>query len=101
MPKIVGLDDFSSLAAVVGMATLQLHGTYTKTAPSLQELRDASPADTDILNKLNDADYLVGGLVLFIGVAFLILGRTPIPLILLAVGFVLLSGWHHLVRKAA
>lgn len=98
---VAGLPDFASVAAVVGMASLQLHGAYSKTAPSLQDLRDAAPGDTDILNKLNDADYLVGGLVLFIGIAFLALAKTVAPLVLLSIGFVVLSSWHHLVRKAA
>ena len=96
-----GLADFGSVAAVVGMASVQLHQMYTNSAPSLQELRDASPGDLSTHNKLNDADFMVGGLALFIGIAFLVLTRKVAPLILLSIGFVMISSWHHLVRKAA
>lgn len=101
MQLTTGLGDFSSVATVVAMASLQLHGAYSKVAPSLGDLRDSHPGDIDIQNKLNDADYLVGGLVVFIGLAFLVLAGTATPLVLLAIGFVTLSAWHHLVRKAA
>lgn len=84
-------------AGLVGVALWQLAEAYRDTAPPLGDLRRADRDCVDHRQRLLDADLMVGGLALLAGSAASWLMRSWIPLVIVALGFVWVSGWHHLV----
>lgn len=95
----------SSAAVLLGLAAFQLADTWTKTAPSLSEIRAAQP-DGDPLayaamrQKLMDADMSVGTTAVVIGLVVSILTRDPSALVVMLLVFVALSGWQHAILTA-
>jgi hypothetical protein len=87
----------AAAAGLVGVALWQLAGFYRDTAPPLGELRRADPDEVDHRQRLLDADLMVGGLALLAGGAASWLMRSWIPIVIVALGFAWVSGWHHLV----
>lgn len=85
--------------AIVGLAGFQMLTVWHQFAPSLSELREASPSDTLTRQKLLDADIMVGSTVLILGTAITILTDDKTPLIIMATLFSTVAVWHHLVQS--
>lgn len=87
----------AGLVGLVGFAVWQLHEAYTDMAPDLHALRECDPFDLRPRQQLMDTDVCVGGIALLAGGAASWLMRSPLPLALMALAFVLVSGYHHAV----
>jgi len=92
--------DASTTATVIGLAGFQLLQAWNANAPSLAELRSAPPGDVSVKQKLMDADLMVGGLAVILGVTFAVLSHDSTALLVMIVIFGLVSGWHHSVLNA-
>lgn len=86
--------------AVVGVAGFQLLQAWNANAPSLSEIRSADPGNVSVRQKLMDADFMVGGLAVVLGVTFALLTRDLTALIVMLVMFGTVSAWHHAVMNA-
>lgn len=87
----------AGLVGLVGFAVWQLHNAYTDMAPDLHALREANGDDVKPRQQLLDTDVCVGGIALLAGVAASWLMRSPVPILLMGLAFVLVSGYHHAV----
>jgi hypothetical protein len=87
----------AAAASVIGLAGFQLFTAWSNTAPSLSDLRAATPGDDSMRQKLYDADFMVGGLALALGVAFSVLSHDMTALVVMMVIFGMVSLWHHSV----
>lgn len=92
-------------AAVLGFAGFQLLQAYQNSAPPLSDIRKTQPSpgsDTYIhyAQRLMDADFLVGGLAVILGVTFAILAKDLTALVVMLVIFGSVSMWYHNVLKA-
>lgn len=85
----------AAAASVVGLAAFQLWQAWDTTAPSLQEVREASPGDLNVRQRMLDANIKVGGLAVIIGVSFAVLTRDLTALVLMLVIFGALSFLHN------
>lgn len=85
---------------VIGLSTFQLAQLWTDHAPALSAVRNAGGNDLAVAQQLMDAEFLVGGFVVLIGAAFIVLTGDWIPLVLLGLAFGALVGWYHQVLTA-
>lgn len=85
-------------AGLIGVAMWEIVKAYGSAAPSLTDLRRAETDDVDHRQRLLDADIMVGGLALIAGAAASWLMRSWVPVVLSALAFVWVSGWHHAVQ---
>jgi len=92
--------DATTTASVLGLAGFQLIQAWNSNAPSLKDLREASPDDIGVRQKLHDADFMVGGVAIILGVTFSILARDNTALYVMLVIFGSISLWHHSVLNA-
>lgn len=83
--------------AVIGLAGFQLLQAWNANAPKLAELRSAKPDDISVHQKLQDADILVGGAALMLGVSFAVMTKNATALVLMLVMFGSISFWNHAV----
>lgn len=90
----------STSAVLVGLAAFQLADYWTKTAPTLAEMRASEPGDVTTRQKLLDAEMQVGTLAAVIGVVITVLTRDPSALVIMLGVFAALAGWHHAVLQA-
>lgn len=90
----------SLAATVVGVAGYQLLQLWNANAPSLSDVRSAHPDDHSVRQRLHDADYLVGGLTVILGVTFAVLTRDTTALMVMLVIFGSVSLWWHSVMNA-
>lgn len=88
-------------AAVVGLTTYELWQAWHNNAPTLAQVREASPNDIAIRQRLLDADITVGSLAILIGVTYGILTKDVTALIVLLCVFGALSFFHHWTLDAA
>lgn len=91
--------DVNATAALIGVSTYQLWNAWIQTAPSLADLRAATPGD-DTHQKLLDATYQVGGLVAMIGIAFGVASGDWSALMLMGLVFGALVFWSYQVLDA-
>lgn len=82
---------------VAGVAGFQLLQAWNANAPSLATLRESSPSDTAVATQLRDADVMVGGIALILGVSTAIISNDKTALIVMSSVFGLVSLWHHAV----
>lgn len=87
----------ATAASVIGVAGFQLLQSWNANAPSLSDLRTASPDDVSTRQRLHDADFMVGGLSIILGVAFAVLAKDATALVVMLVIFGSVSMWHHMV----
>lgn len=87
--------ELNASLALTGFALYQLHGAYTKNAPSLTQLREASTGDYRCRQQLLDADVSIGGLAFIAGVTASGLSRSWLPALMVLVGFCWISYYHH------
>lgn len=92
--------DQATTASVISLAGFQLWQAWNTTAPSLTELRTASPDDISVRQRLHDADFLVGGLATILGVAFAVLSHDSTALVVMLVIFGAIALWHHSILNA-
>lgn len=92
--------DTATTTAVVGMAGWQLLQAWNNNAPSLSELRSAAPGDLSVRQRLHDADFMVGGLSVVLGVTFAVISGDSTALLVMLVIFGGVSLWHHSVLNA-
>lgn len=85
---------------VVGVAGFQLLQAWNANAPSLSEIRSADPDNVTVRQRLMDADFMVGGLAVLLGVTFGYLTHDMTALIVMLVMFGTVSAWHHAVLNA-
>lgn len=92
--------DQATTATVIGVAGFQLLQAWNNNAPSLSDLRAAVPSDVGIRQRLHDADFMVGGLAVILGVAFAVISHDSTALVVMLVIFGGVSLWHHSVLNA-
>src|SRR4051794_24530408 len=90
----------TAATAVVGVACFQLWQAWNNNAPSLADARAAAAGDVSIRQRLVDADLLVGGLAVIVGVALAVMMRDMTALLIMLIVFGCLSTWHHAVLAA-
>ena len=89
--------EIPTAVSVASLAFLQVHNTYTNSAPSLSILRSAEGASDVHRQQLMDADFQVGILALGLGITVSLLTKKVLPFFLIMAGFALTSWWHHSV----
>lgn len=90
----------SQSAVLLGLASFQLADAWTKNAPSLSEMRAATPGDITIKQRLLDADMTVGTLALVIGLVVSALTHDISALIVMLGVFLALAAWSHAILAA-
>lgn len=88
----------AAAAALTGLAVWELARTYHQTAPDLGSLRKAQRDDVEHRQRLLDADLTVGGLALLVGVTAAWISKSWVPLVVVALAFIWISGLSHLVQ---
>jgi hypothetical protein len=90
----------SNAAAIVGLAVLSICTLYKENAPSLGDLRDATPNGGATHQHLQDADLTVGALGVITGLAMAWLTKDPTALLLIivALGSYML-GFHAVLNR--
>lgn len=96
----MALNEPALALSVIGTAGFQVLGLWNSYAPSLSDLRSSSHDDVSVRQKLYDADFLVGGAAVILGVTFAVLTKDNTGLILMLVIFGMVSLWHHAVLNA-
>lgn len=86
--------------AVLGLAGFEMYRSYRECAPSLAELRASDPDDIVMRQQLLDADIMIGGIAVTLGVAFAVLSHDGTALAVMLVIFGLVSFWHRQVLTA-
>lgn len=94
---IIAKYEAQAAVAVIGFAGYQLVNLWNQNAPSLAECRGADSDDATIRQQLYDADYLVGGLAITLGVTFAVLTKDATALYVMLVIFGALAMWFHSV----
>jgi len=89
------------MVAVLGLGMVEIVGLYQETAPSLQDMRMAPSGDVKSRQMLLDADLLVGATAFTVGLLASWYMRDPVPFIVVAGGFVMVSAWHHNVLASS
>lgn len=92
-------DNTIAATALVGFAIWETANAYGQFAPSLASMRDSRGDDTSCRQQLLDCDCLVGGTALLAGLFAAYLSRSWIPLAVVFIAFLWISGYHHLVLK--
>jgi len=92
--------DAATATGVIGLAGFQILQAWNANAPSLSDLRGAAPDDVSIRQRLHDADWMVGGLAVILGVTFAMLTHDSTALVVMLVMFGAVSLWHHSVLNA-
>lgn len=87
-------------ASVIGLSAWELIRTWHDIAPELSDLRGSAAGDIAMKQRLLDADILVGGISLVLGVTFGLLTKDWTALILMLVIFGIVSIWYHQVNEA-
>jgi hypothetical protein len=87
--------------SLAGFGVYELYKCYRDVAPDLDTLRNAPAHDTYTRQGLRDADVMLGGLAVLAGGAASVLSRSPWPLLIVAAGFVWVSGYHHVIAGGA
>lgn len=85
---------------VIGLAGFQLLEAWNKNAPTLADIRKAHPNDVTIRQHLMDADFMVGGLAILLGITFATITHDATALIIMLVMFGSISFWFHSVLNA-
>lgn len=92
--------DKNAAIAVIGVAGFQLLQAWNTNAPSLAELRNHVPGDVSAKQKLIDADFMVGGLAIVLGISYAILTHDLTALLVMLAIFGSVAVWHHAVLAA-
>lgn len=87
--------------AALGVAVVETIKIYQDSAPSLRELRCASPGDYESRQLLLDADVLGLIVVLALGGGGAILIRKWYPLLLAGAALLLISAYYRSVLRSA
>ena len=90
----------ATAATLIGVAGFQMLQAWNNNAPSLADIRNAHPGDDSVRQQLYDADYMVGGVALVLGVAFAILTGDMTAMLVMLIIFGGVSFWHHSVFNA-
>lgn len=92
----------SVFIGLLGFGALNVISLYTGTAPKLRDIRGRdSTEDADVgRQQLLDADIIVGGAAALIAIASSAVLKSVWPMVFLLGGFVLVSGWYHLVLNS-
>ena len=90
----------SAAAAVIGTAGFQVFTAWGQVSPSLSDLRSSHRDDDSVRQRLMDADFLVGGLAVALGVTFAVLTKDMTGMVLMLTIFGLVSLWHHSVLNS-
>lgn len=88
---------------MIGMAGFQLIQAWNNNAPDLGTMRRTEPGTVEhvgMKQQLIDADFLVGGLALILGVAFGVVSRDMTALLVMLAIFGSVSLWYHAVLAA-
>jgi hypothetical protein len=93
--------ELDAAAGIVGLSFVQLFGMYRDTAPKLTDVRQAPAGDYSTRQMILDADILVGGLAVGIGVVMTLLTHNVYPAILMLAGFTMVSVYYHAVCNSA
>lgn len=89
--------ELTAATGVTGFAVVQLFAMYRETAPKLTDVRYAPEGDHTARQMVLDADILVGGLSILVGVSAAVLSRSWLPALLMFAGFTLISLYYHAV----
>lgn len=90
----------SQTSVLLGLAAFQLAGAWSATAPTLSDMRAASPGDIATRQRLLDADLSVGSLAVLIGAVIGILTKEWAALFVMVGVFGALSLWSHAILAA-
>lgn len=86
--------------SVISVSGFQLLQAWNNNAPSLATIRSAHRDDPTVRQQLYDADFMVGGIALILGISFAILTHDNTALIVMLLIFGVVSLWHHSVLNA-
>lgn len=85
------------LVAVMGLTTVETIKLWQSLAPSLEELRCASPNAARQQQRLMDANYLGAGLAILIGGTTSILLKDWLPIVISLASISLFAWWYRQV----
>lgn len=88
------------LVAVMGLTTVEIIKLWQSVAPSLEEVRNASPEDSATAQRMLDANYLGAGLAILVGGTTSVLLKSWLPIIMSLGSVTLFSYWHRMVLNS-
>lgn len=91
----------TAASAVIGLAGFQLLQTWNANAPSLSEMRAATPENNTTRTQLRDADFMVGGMAIILGTTYSILTHDATGIVIMMAIFGGVSLWWHAIERAA
>lgn len=86
--------------AVIGLAGFELLKAWNNAAPSLAQMRECEPGNVTMKQQLIDADFMVGGLAVILGVSYALISHDVTALVVMLVIFGSVSFWYHSVLNA-
>lgn len=92
--------EYSAASALVGLSVIEVFKVYRDVAPTLQDCRASSSDDPKINQGLLDAEVMAGitAVILAGGAAFLT--KSPLPLVLSALGMLLITQYYRSVLRS-
>ncbi len=86
--------------AAISLASAEIFRAYRETAPSLEEIRCASPGDYHYQQLILDADMLSGIMLAMIGGSIALITGRIYPLVFGAIGLTAVSLYYRSVLKS-
>ena len=87
--------EMGTAIGLVGLGVFQIHHMYTQHAGKLEDMRAGPPDSAGLKAKLMDADFLTGSNALLVGGAIALATQKGWPLIIAALGFLVVSAYYH------
>lgn len=81
---------------ILGFAGIGIITSWLTAAPKLNDLRESESGNQEITRELLDADILIGGVALILGISFTIMTHDLSALIVMLLTFGYMSAWYHL-----
>jgi len=83
------------IASVSALVIFEVWKAYEVNAPSISDLRAASPGDLAMKQRLIDSDFTIGSVALAIGAIFTVKAKDPSIIVIIAALLAALSWWRY------
>lgn len=83
------------VASVAALVIFEIWKLYEKNAPSISELRAATPGDIHLKQRLIDTDFTIGSMAIAVGILFSVKAKDPIIVYVILALLTALSWWRY------
>jgi hypothetical protein len=83
------------VASVSALVVFEIWKAYENNAPSIEDLRAATPGDSVMKQRILDTDFTIGSIALAIGLLFTIKAKDSSIIIITAALLMALSWWRY------